>query len=68
MSEGKRNVQRSELKAPGNSSKTFSMIKFLRGSGLHEKFDVIQMSKPKDNAQFRVKDTSDGFQIQFARH
>lgn len=44
MSEGKRNLQRSELKAPGNSSKTFS-IKFLRGSGLYEKFDVIQMSK-----------------------
>lgn len=35
MSEGKRNVQRRELKAPDN----------LRGSGLHEKFDVIQMSK-----------------------
>ena len=63
MSEGKRNVQRSELKAPGNSSKTFSMIKFLRGSGLHEKFDVIQMSKTwkgqRTNSGWKI---FDGFQ------
>ena len=68
MSEGKRNVQRSELKTPGNSSKTFSMIKFLRGSGLHEKFDVIQMSKTwngqRTNSGWKI---FDGFQANWIR-
>ena len=58
MSEGKRNVQRRELKAPDN----------LRGSGLHEKFDVIQMSKTwngqRTNSGWKI---FDGFQANWIR-
>lgn len=44
------------------------MIKFLRGSGLYEKFDVIQMSKTwngqRTNSRWKI---FDGFQANWIR-